>query len=80
MGFILDMVTGDVFSEDATVTSVKHESNNDKLIDHPALEYNESLSYVSNCPASKVEDNLIPEQLIHVDIEKFLDEVEGVSQ
>jgi len=76
MGFVLDMVTGDVSSDD--VARVKKDS--DQLIDYPAMEYNESLSHISNCPASKVESDSIPEHLTHIDLEKFLDEVEGVNQ
>jgi len=79
MGFVLDMVTGDVSGED--MSKVKHESSKDKLMDFdcPALEHSESVSHVSICPTSKVESNLIPGHLTHVDLEKFLDDVEGIS-
>ena len=75
MGFVLDMVAGDITSNESTQhqKTLKTETSGE----YSSVEYQEELTHVSNCPSSsdsKV-DNLFPEQLVNIDIDCFLDEI-----
>jgi len=78
MGFVFDMVTGEVSNEDATKT--QYESKKNKVIEYSDLEYGESLAHISECPSPEVEKSYIPDHLVNVNLDEFFDDVDRAGE